>query len=118
MICKQCGAKDTIKTICNIKGEIEQYICTECGCTANNLEEMKKESKPKKIDLSNIELKKIWRIRDDIFIKISTMMGNKFFKKYKGTVYVQIQYTDFDSFEYEILDTKVDFKNLFEDIMK
>lgn len=118
MICKQCGAKDSIKTICNIKGEVEQYICTECGCTTNTLEELKGDVEPRVIDLCNMELKKIWNINDDTFIKIATMMGNKFFKKYKGTIYSQIKYTDFDTFEYEVLDTKVDFKNLFESIMK
>lgn len=118
MICKHCGAEETIKTICNMKGEIEQYICTECGCTSDVLENMKDATKPKELSLEDIELKKMWRVKDNVFIKIATMMGHKHFKKYKGTIYQQIKYVDFDTFEYEVLDVKVDFRNLFEDLMK
>lgn len=63
MICKHCGAEETIKTICNMKGEIEQYICTECGCTSEVLDKMKDESKPKELDLNDIELKKYGKLK-------------------------------------------------------
>lgn len=119
MKCKQCGEKNTIKVVKDLNGNTEQYICSACGCTATDIKDIQDGECILVAEPSAYIFKKLWVTPNNIFIKVKTLSGNKFYIKKEGTIYSQIKYTDFDTFEYDILEnSEIDFQKVLKMILK
>lgn len=102
MKCKHCKSKNIVEL------KNGNFLCLDCR------EEFKTEKQIEVIDPDECELVKIHRFKDDYYIKINTVRGNRFFKKVKGYIYEEFKYVDYDVFEQQSLDNRVDFKKALE----
>lgn len=114
MKCRHCGAKDSIEIMRDLRNGNAQYICENCGCVI--------EAKYVHVPLANPSMylfRKLWVTPNQTFLKVKTLSGNQFYIKTIGTIYSQIRYIDFDTFEYEILkNSELDFKGILTPLLK